>query len=495
VTGSPDLLERTFPAPPDSFERLTRRRAQRARTRKITAGALALVLVVALVAALVGTLARRQQRSVPLNGPITPSNVTQLGLLWSSQVGGSMESAPLVVGDRVFVLDDTDRLRVYPTTCGSQICAPLWVTRLGLPSSWAWGGPVASGDRVYVPTSSGRLVAFPSTCGSSSSCRRVWSARLGNDMSSASPVIADGVVYVASDRPIAGGLIGAFPASCPESPRPCPPLWTGQLPDGFLGSQPVVANGVVYVGSKSGRLYAFPTSCADTGGRCAPLWTATTFDPPYATWSRMIAPILASGSEVFVPSGSRLYAYPTTCTRSAGACRPTWVAHTRGWINNLALEGDSVYVASTDGALSMLPQSCARICAPSWKISGIDGGANPTIADGVLYVGWMRGVAAFDASCGRRDGRCTPLWTTPPAVGPVINFPTVAGGVLYAGAEDGRLYAFAPGGSARLPGVASASASRGASPWYGVFYGAVLAAIVAFFVIRRRRTARQASDR
>ena len=460
----PDLLERMFPAPPDAFDRLVRRRAKRERTRKLTDGALALILVIALVAALAGTLAHRQQRPEPLQRPITPSNAADLSLIWSSPPGVGIEAAPVVVGDHVYVLDYGGELRVYPTMCGAKVCAPLWSEKIGDGSSWTWGAPVASGDRLYVPTSTGRLLAFSTACGSGP-CRPIWSARLGNDMSSASPVVADGIVYVASDSS-AGGAIGAFSETCARSPRPCPPLWIGKLSGGFLGSRPAVVNGVVYVGSKTGTLYAFPTSCIRTGGTCQPRWTATTSSPPFAAWSRMIAPILVSRSTLFVPSGSALYAYPTTCAPRGGTCRPTWVSHLHGWINSLALAGDSVYVSSslgnappTEGRLSVLPQGCARRCNPAWTID-VPGGGNPTIVDGVLYVGWVRGASAFDATCGADAAGCAPLWQSPTDVGSMIDFPTVAGGAVYAGAEDGRLYAFGVRGNAQLPGSAHAPGSQ-----------------------------------
>lgn len=493
MTLPPDILERTFPAPPDAFERLVRRQAQRARTRKITEATLALLLAIALVASLVGALALRQQRQEPLNGPITPSNVSDLGLVWASPTGVGIEAAPLVVGDHVYVLDYSGRLRVYPTSCGLESCAPQWTEKIGGPSSWTWGAPVASGDRVYVPTSTGRLLAFSTSCGSGSDCGPIWSARLGNDMSSASPIVAGGTVYVASDSD-SGGLIGAFSEACSLSPRPCAPLWIGELSGGFLGAQPAVVNGVVYVGSKTGTLYAFPTSCIRAGGTCQPRWTATTMNPPFAAWSRMIAPILASRSTVFVPSGSALYAYPTTCAPRNGTCRPTWVAHLRGWINSLALAGDSVYVSSssgrappTDGRLSVLPQACADRCTPAWTID-VAGGGSPTVADGVLYVGWVRGASAFDATCGAGTQGCVPLWESPTDVGSVVDFPTVTADVVYAGAEDGRLYAFGLGGSAHLPGSPPARGSeRGQSAIYGVICGLIAAAVIVWAVRRRRR--------
>src|SRR5439155_25819740 len=52
--------------------------------------------------------------------------------------------------------------------------------------------------------------------------------------------------------------------NCSGTPKTCKPLWTGRT--GFLidGSSPVVAGGVVYVASEEDKLYAF--SAAGTTG-------------------------------------------------------------------------------------------------------------------------------------------------------------------------------------------------------------------------------------
>ncbi len=260
-----------------------------------------------------------------------------------------------------------------------------------------------------------------------------------------------------------------------------------------MGSQPAVVNGVVYVGSTTGTLYAFPTSCAQTGGRCAPLWTASTFGtPPYAVYSHMITPILATDSSVIVASGSALHAYPTTCTRAGIRCRPTWTAHVQGWINFLTSGGDSLYVSSgnwdasqTQGRISVIPEACARRCTPTTTFHVPQGGTL-TVADGVLYVGWIDGASAFDAACGA-GGSCRPLWTAPGHAWSDVQPPSVADGIMYTGDASGRIFAFGLGGTAPLPGTASAPGTgRGQSALYGVVYG-LLAAVVIIWVIRRRR--------
>jgi outer membrane protein assembly factor BamB len=97
---------------------------------------------------------------------------------------------------------------------------------------------------------------------------QAWTATTGGAISS-SPAVANGVVYVGSKD----GKLYAFKADGCGQPT-CSPLWTAST-GAQIASNPAVANGVVYVGSRDHKLYAFK---ADGCGQptCSPLWTATT---------------------------------------------------------------------------------------------------------------------------------------------------------------------------------------------------------------------------
>jgi hypothetical protein len=66
--------------------------------------------------------------------------------------------------------------------------------------------------------------------------------------------------------------------------------------------------------------------------------------------------------------------------------------------------------------------------------------SSPAVAGGVLYVGsFDHRLYAFDASgCGA--AACSPLWTG--RGGEIFSSPAVADGVVYVGANDGKLYAY-----------------------------------------------------
>src|SRR5437867_3875286 len=72
--------------------------------------------------------------------------------------------------------------------------------------------------------------------------------------------------------------------------------------------------------------------------------------------------------------------------------------------------------------------------------------SSPAVAGGVVYVGSLDGkLYAFSASgstnCSGTPKTCTPLWTG--ATGNfVVSSPAVASGVVYVGSNDDKLYAF-----------------------------------------------------
>ena len=113
----------------------------------------------------------------------------------------------------------------------------------------------------------------------------IWGAVVGDSVAS-SPAVSGGVVYVGSDHDAAGGgALLAFDAagSTNCSGGFCQPLWKAALGGGAISdraSSPAVTGGVVYIGSKDGKLYAFDaagnTNCSGSPKTCQPLWTATT---------------------------------------------------------------------------------------------------------------------------------------------------------------------------------------------------------------------------
>jgi outer membrane protein assembly factor BamB len=92
---------------------------------------------------------------------------------------------------------------------------------------------------------------------------------MGGLVNLSSPVVSDGVVYVADSRL---GKLWAFDAECGSNGQTCDPLWSGRTAGTHgISSGPVVADGVVYVASADHRLYAFDAAGCG-GSECDPIW-------------------------------------------------------------------------------------------------------------------------------------------------------------------------------------------------------------------------------
>jgi serine/threonine-protein kinase len=127
-----------------------------------------------------------------------------------------------------------------------------------------------------------------------------------------------------------------------------------------------------------------------------------------------------------------------------------------------------VYVGSDDGKLDAFsqlgdPSSCTgspKTCTPLWTAATGDGVASsPAVAGGIVYVGSNDGkLYAFDAAggaatCTGTPLECTPLWTLTTADA-VASSPSVVDGVVYVGSNDGNVYAAdAAAGDANCTGI------------------------------------------
>ncbi len=103
-----------------------------------------------------------------------------------------------------------------------------------------------------------------------------------------------------------------------------------------------------------------------------------------------------------------------------------------------------VYVGSTDGTVSVFPVACGRsgqTCRPAWSIPDLGLLPNPSLVDGVLFVGstWAeKELLAFDADCGASGANCVPLWTFVVTDFGAFQQPTASdgNGTLFAGTGD-----------------------------------------------------------
>jgi len=251
-----------------------------------------------------------------------------------------------------------------------------------------------------------------------------WKAGTNGSIYS-SPVVANGIVYVGSDD----HSLHAFKADTGTS------AWAPNVggTGGQIRSSPAVDNGVVYVGSGDGNLYAFD---AANGG---PLWSAV-----IGGFIRS-SPTVANGKVYIGSDNGKLYAFSTSgCGSNNTPCPPLWTASTSGIIyySSPAVVNGIVYIGSEDHFLYAFDTNNGTF---KWKaLTGGPIDSSPAVVNGVVYISSENGTLnAFDANSG------APIWHVStgnalPACqgGSNRSSPAVADGVVYVGADDGNLHAF-----------------------------------------------------
>jgi outer membrane protein assembly factor BamB len=199
------------------------------------------------------------------------------------------------------------------------------------------------------------------------------------------------------------------------------PAWRFTAASGNLSS-PAVADGVVYVGDGSGRLYALSTYDSHR------LWEWRT----PTGWAISGAPAVNESAGLVYMGGAdgHLYAVSTSG-------RSSWSAYLGGRVLPPLVEGGSVIAASTSGYVAAFATSGRRL----WLVKPVAGvGTAPAYdfhsnsAFITEAVGSQTEVMALDASGGARR------WTAdiPGLIGTAVS---VSGGLVYAGSSDGSVYA------------------------------------------------------
>ncbi len=233
-----------------------------------------------------------------------------------------------------------------------------------------------------------------------------WVASTGDTINS-SPVVANGIVYVGSDD----HKLYAFNAATGK------PLWAASTGDRVYSS-PAVSNGIVYFGSSDGKLYALD---ATTGNR---RWIIHTGNQIYSS------PTIVNGIVYFGSFDKNVYALNATTGTIL------WTTPTGSYIvSSPAVSNGVVYIGSADGKLYAIK---ATTGAPIWSTRiGEHVTSSPAVAHGIIYVGSSdMQLYALDATSGKI------LWTAAPIGDALNSSPAVAKGIVYIGSPDGQLYAY-----------------------------------------------------
>jgi hypothetical protein len=389
---------------------------------------------------------------------INSANVSTLQPLFTTpgQFTSPVESNGVVyVGNTSGNLEAFDANGVTDCSGTPNQCTPLWTGTTPAGAINADATPAVANGVVYVSTqatstSSGGLYVFDANgvtncSGTPKVCQPLWTAPSAGDGSSASPIVANGVVYVGAQAFDANGV-----TNCSGTPKVCQALWTSSVPG--IYEAPAVANGVLYATAQdSDTLYAFSaggtTDCSGTPTTCAPLWTAS-----MGTAAVMSSPAV-SGGVVYAESSDGLFAFDaggvTNCSGTPTTCSPLWTASlaTQSQVmaspavaNGIVYAGTSTLEAFDANGVTNCSGS-PKTCTPLWSYSEGNPYASPSVADGLVFLGDAGASSstgsefwAFDANgktdCSGTPTVCSPLWTGA-TTGVVTGSPAIANGKVY----------------------------------------------------------------
>ena len=311
---------------------------------------------------------------------------------------------------RVESLPKQQPVPVLPTGPG-----PRWQTRLG---GEIFASPVVADGVAYVGSTNGVFNAVRTSDG-----EFVWAFSAGRPILGAARVAGDALYFVCDNGYLfrleraTGKEVWRYDLGDSRVPRvfPHPQVfdWDWQAP------RPLVAEGVVFVGSGDGSFHAVD---AASGGR---LWRAE-------TGGKIRNGAAIAGERVIVGSNDQfVYAFD----RASG--REVWKHDSGAEVDSEPLVADDRVVVGNRG-IGLIALSVAageRLWKTSFWGSWLE--STPTLVDGVLYVGSsdLGRVSALDPT----DGRV--LWRTE-VHGWTFGTPLVTADKIYAGAAGGKPYVF-----------------------------------------------------
>ena len=230
-------------------------------------------------------------------------------------------------------------------------------------------------------------------------------------------------------------FVGAYPYAwhvydangvdnCTGTPSVCEPLWTAFSADDTR--TPVVADGVVYVAGGGLRAYDAQgiDGCSGSPTTCAPLWTGST------TGTAVAGPSVRGRCRVRTAAGGGLFAFDAAgeanCSGVPKTCDPLWTASAGVYIaaGGPAVANRSSTSLSSPGTWAALKHAvitnCAgtpKVCTPLWTTNvGAQISSAPAVTGSTVYVnGQNHELYAFDArgetGCSGIPRTCTPLWS------------------------------------------------------------------------------------
>ena len=354
---------------------------------------------------------------------ISPGNNNYLSMAWYFMAAAAVESSPSVYQAQIFFGDDTGTLEAVQ----NDTAVPVW--SITIPSGAAIRSTPAvdpsTGDLTFTADDGGVYVVTTAT-----------GAAVGNTTVGGlptSPAVNNGTIYVGSDNSTLSSI----------SEQSGTVNWTDTLA-GAIHATPALdtATNVLVTGDDSGAISAFNGA---TGGT---LWQVTTGGPVTA------APVIANGIVYVGSSDGNLYALK----ESSGA--PVWTYAAGSAIAAAAIYDPVlklVYAGCANGTLYAVGATSGKLAWSTFPLKiPLSPYAGISAATALIFADVASGtVVSFRSS---QVGKWNSDHTTGDAL---TTAPAVNDGTVYVGASDGGLYAYTTTGA--LPQIIPQSIRRAAA--------------------------------
>lgn len=287
---------------------------------------------------------------------------------WSFRTGGYIYySTPTVAHGLVYIAADRDGLYALNAQAsnGGKLYAldaqsgqEKWSFPLG--SLVEYASPVVANGLLYMGTGAGpgylrRLVALDAVSGH---LKWVWSYRGGGSIQ-ATPAVVDGMVYIAAGD----GRVHALDALTGQE------RWS--FPGGVFISAPAVANGMVYIG------YAGDIVALDThSGR--EKWSVATGSQDYINMT------VAHGLVYANTTNGKVYALDAR----SGSQKWTYQANENILYATPVVVNNTVYVIPSGGKIVVLDAFSGHV---KWSYDVAEIQSTPAVANGIVYIGSFSG--------------------------------------------------------------------------------------------------------
>jgi len=346
---------------------------------------------------------------------------------WMARTGGPVPSTPAISGDRVFVLSYDGKLHALDVRTGEV----LWKFATGGERRFEARGlhgmqprtqtfadmydvylssPLVADGKVFFGSGDGHVYAVDAASG-----RLAWKFATG-DVVHASPALADGLVVIGSWDGRLYALDVATGAQRWAFQAGVDPLIHNQ--QGFQSSA-AIADGTVYVGCRDGHLYAIGLRDG------AQKWAVDTA----GSWV-VGSPAVIKGKVIFATSDTAQYQVVDAATGKPAQPTGSTQAYVFG---SPTVAGDTVLLGVLNGSLQARDLADGRLL---WQFRTDAAKAN---RDWVLDAeGRFNAGLLFPSTWGEATEEGA---RRQQGVGSFFSTPLVAGGTVYIGSADSRLYA------------------------------------------------------